>query len=184
MASSSGNIYEYTPGGVQSTFASGLSFPYGLAFNSAGNLFVSSGDGNIYEYTPDGTQSAFASVFPERPVGLAFDSAGDLFVASYFGGGLDGTGNIYEFTPGGAQSAFASGLNFPVGLAFDSADDLFVSDSYNIFEYTPGGVQSTFASSPVGLGFLSFQPESVPEPSMCALSALGLAMLSGFRRRK
>jgi hypothetical protein len=27
-----GNIYEYTPGGVQSTFASGLSYPWGMAF--------------------------------------------------------------------------------------------------------------------------------------------------------
>jgi hypothetical protein len=36
---SSDNIYEYTPGGAQSTFASGLFAPEGLAFNSAGNLF-------------------------------------------------------------------------------------------------------------------------------------------------
>ena len=35
----SGNIYEFTPGGTQSTFASGLNAPDGLAFNSAGNLF-------------------------------------------------------------------------------------------------------------------------------------------------
>jgi glucose/arabinose dehydrogenase len=28
----SGNIYEYTPGGAQTTFASGLSNPAGLAF--------------------------------------------------------------------------------------------------------------------------------------------------------
>ncbi|HMD53486.1 MAG TPA: hypothetical protein VKJ65_02915, partial [Phycisphaerae bacterium] len=32
---SSGNIYEFTPGGAQSTFASGLPSPGGLAFNSA-----------------------------------------------------------------------------------------------------------------------------------------------------
>jgi hypothetical protein len=31
VASSSGTIYEYTPGGVQSTFASGLNEPVGLA---------------------------------------------------------------------------------------------------------------------------------------------------------
>jgi hypothetical protein len=40
-----GNIYEFTPGGTQSTFASGLSLgdvsgPSGLAFNSADDLFV------------------------------------------------------------------------------------------------------------------------------------------------
>jgi glucose/arabinose dehydrogenase len=65
-------IYEITPGGVQSTFASGLDDPEGLAFNSAGDLFEADADsGNIYEFTPDGTQSTFASglAFPR---GLAF----------------------------------------------------------------------------------------------------------------
>src|SRR4029434_320207 len=35
-----GCIYKYTPNGVRSTVASGLSRPRGLAFDSAGNLFV------------------------------------------------------------------------------------------------------------------------------------------------
>ena len=35
----SGNIYEFTPEGVRSTFVSGLAGP-GLAFDTAGNLFV------------------------------------------------------------------------------------------------------------------------------------------------
>jgi sugar lactone lactonase YvrE len=58
----SGHIYEFTPGGVQSTFASGLSTPFGLAFDSAGNLFEADrGSGNIYEFTPGGVRSTFAS---------------------------------------------------------------------------------------------------------------------------
>ena len=35
-----GTINEFTPGGTKSTFASGLVAPEGLAFNSAGDLFV------------------------------------------------------------------------------------------------------------------------------------------------
>ena len=36
--------------------------PVGLAFNSAGDLFVADfGSGNIYEFTPGGAQSTFAS---------------------------------------------------------------------------------------------------------------------------
>jgi hypothetical protein len=62
-----GNIYEFTPGGVQSTFASGVSYPSGMAFDSAGNLFVVeygnglTNNGDILEFAPNGTQSTFAS---------------------------------------------------------------------------------------------------------------------------
>src|SRR5580704_1385639 len=74
-------VTEITPGGTESTFASGLSNPRGLAFNSAGILFVSdNGSGNIYEYTPGGAQSLFASGL-SVPWGLAFNSAGNLFVS-------------------------------------------------------------------------------------------------------
>ena len=108
----SGNIYEFTPNGTRSTFASGLDGPQGLAFNSSGDLFVSAAN-NIYEYTPNGTQSTFASGL-NGPLGLAFDSSGDLLVA-VVGSGF---GSIYEYTPNGTQSTFASGLDGPWGLAF------------------------------------------------------------------
>jgi sugar lactone lactonase YvrE len=59
----SGTIYEYTPGGVQSTF---ITLPAGsingLAFDSAGDLFAAAGAGTIYEVTPGGTESTFASI--------------------------------------------------------------------------------------------------------------------------
>jgi hypothetical protein len=40
-----GCIGEITPDGAQSIFASGLSYPQGLAFNSAGYLFVANASG-------------------------------------------------------------------------------------------------------------------------------------------
>jgi sugar lactone lactonase YvrE len=140
----SGNIYEFTPGGAQSTFASGLGGPFGLAFNSAGDLFVADeSSGDITEITPGGVQNTFASGLFD-PFGLAVNSTGNLFVASPL------TGNIYEFTPGGAQSTFASGLS-PNGLAFNNTGDLFVANGGNsgpgnIIEIAPNGTQSTFAS--------------------------------------
>lgn len=110
-AVSMGAIFEYTPGGTQSTFATSINVPNALAFNSAGNLFVSSGGGSIFEFTPDGTRSTFATG-SNGAEGLAFNSAGILFEASR----LNGT--IYEYTPGGTQSVFASGLTSPDALAF------------------------------------------------------------------
>ena len=140
-----GTIVEITPGGVQSTFASGLSTPEGMAFNSAGDLFVAefgaaNGNyGSIVEITPGGVQSTFASGL-NSPVALAFNSTGDLFVDSY------SSGNILKITPGGVRSTFASGLYYPEGMAFNSAGVLFVTSYSSIYEFTPGGVQSTFAS--------------------------------------
>jgi hypothetical protein len=52
VSSSSGNIYQFTPSGAQSPFASGLSLPN--------------------EFTPDGARSTFASGV-SGPYGLAFE---------------------------------------------------------------------------------------------------------------
>jgi len=145
-------ILKFTPAGTQSPFVSGLSGPFGLAFDSSGNLFEADlGSGTIFEFTPDGTQSAFASGL-NGPIGLAFDSSGNLYEADQF------SGTIFKFTPAGTQSTFASGLSGPVGLAFDSSGNLFEADqgSGTIFKFTPGGIKSTFASGlngPTGLAF-------------------------------
>jgi len=70
-----GNIWEYTPSGTRSLFASGLSYPIGLAFNNAGDLFVANygyyGGNSITEITPNGSQSIFASGL-NGPTALAF----------------------------------------------------------------------------------------------------------------
>src|SRR5437899_1918086 len=70
-----GVVFEFAPDGAQSTFARGLSNPYGLAFDSAGNLFVAdAGSGAIYKFTPYGIRTTFALGL-SYPLGLAFDSA-------------------------------------------------------------------------------------------------------------
>ena len=153
VAAGDGNVYEYTTNGTQSVFASGLGGDEeGLAFDSAGNLFVSdASDSAIYKFTTNGVQSTFASGL-NTPRGLAFDAAGNLYEADA------GSGNIYKFTPDGARSTFASGLGWPMSLAFDSAGNLYEADwdSGNIYEFTTNGVQSTFVSGleePWGLAF-------------------------------
>ena len=83
-----GNIDEFTPNGVRSIFASGLTSPFALAFDSGGNLFVAdggnenAGSGAVYKFTPAGVRTTFALGL-SVPAGLAFDSAGNLFVAEF-----------------------------------------------------------------------------------------------------
>jgi hypothetical protein len=181
------DILEFTPGGVQSIFATDIGGEAeSLAFDCAGNLFVTSKlQQKIYEVTPDGTVNVFATGTGTRGP-LAFDSEGDLFTAL----GSD----LYEFKNyGGFLSTnpilFSSALNNPKALAFDSAGDLFESDlgteSINEFVNNNGRLSSTpvvFASGlhdPWGLAFAL-----APEPSTLGLLAAGTAALLIRRNRK
>ena len=98
-----GHIYKFQPNGVRTTFASGLSYPYALAFDSGGNLFVTGwgngGGGYVYKYTWNGLRTTFARL--DAPLGLAFDSAGNLFVMD------EDSGKIYKYTPNGVRTVFA-----------------------------------------------------------------------------
>ena len=67
------SIVYFTPTRVKSTFATDLTFPRGLAFDSFGNLFVAEANitnGPILKFT-GGVQSTFASS-PGRPEFLTF----------------------------------------------------------------------------------------------------------------
>ena len=137
----SGKIYKFAPDGTQSTFATGLIGPRGLAFDSAGNLFAGDYLGHtIYKFAPDGTRSTFANI--EFPQGLTCDRAGNLFVAAYTNGA------IYKFAPDGTRSTFVSGLVGPIGLAFDSVGNLFEADNSptgaTINKFAPDGYAEHF----------------------------------------
>lgn len=176
------NIYKITRSGVQTTFATGLITPYAMAFNRAGNLFVSDYSADrVYQFTPSGAQSTFFDFGGLTAAGLAVDSGGNVFVGTYYG---MYNGAVNEITPAGMLSTFASGLYYPDGLAFDNAGDLFESNygTDSIYEFTPDGVQTTFASGlqdPIGL---AFQP--VPEPpALALLVVVGATLLARSQRR-
>ena len=100
---------------MRTTFASGLFEPEGLAFDSAGNLFVADG-GGVDKFTPTGLRTTFASGF-KIAFALAFDSQGNLFVAD--GGDPSDyhpvAAAVFKFTPAGLRSTFAG----PIGPGMD-----------------------------------------------------------------
>jgi hypothetical protein len=109
------SIFKFAPDGTRSVFVGPSAFvpdtgPAGLAFDSFGNLFVSTesrmlliGNDTILKFTPQGVRSTFATglTFPR---GLAFDRTGNLFVADVDG---VGSGEILKFTPDGNRSVSA-----------------------------------------------------------------------------
>ena len=127
--------------GPKALLPSDLQLLQGLAFNKAGDLFVSYGNsssGTVTKITPAGVQSTVASGL-DYPEGLAFDSAGDLFEADEF------SGNVYEFATNGTHRAYAFASD-PVGLAFDSAGYLYVASAGDgtIVKASPIAGQSPF----------------------------------------
>jgi DNA-binding beta-propeller fold protein YncE len=176
-----GTIFKLTPDGERIVFGSvpgttGDNEPqpsWGLAFDSAGNLYAADGGAQtIYKFAPDGTRSVFVgpgafdtSVYP---VGLAFDSYGNLFVSTDTLSNFSGNDTILEFNPQGVKiSTFATGLSFPRGLAFDSSGSLFVAEVKqpeanqpgDILKFYPDGTHTVFASFSSGRPeFLTFGP--------------------------
>ncbi len=149
-------VVKLTPGGTSTVFAStGLSYPTGLAFDTAGNLYVASEYGNsILKFTPSGMSTVFANAGLNAPNGLAFDAAGNLYAAN------SGDNTIVKFTPDGVGTVFAStGLSFPVGLAFDAAGNLYAANAGGdtIVKFTPEGVGTVFANAGLdGVNALAF----------------------------
>ena len=146
-----GAIYKFTWDARQSLFAAGLTAPWDVAFDPAGNLYVVDydrsgllGDAAIYKITPNGARTTFASGL-SYPCYLAVDRTGNVFVADY------NHGIIYEYKPTESRTTFAMGLHHPVGMTFNSAGNLFVADNSvgmyqgHIYEYKPNGSRATFA---------------------------------------
>jgi streptogramin lyase len=155
------NVTKFDAGGNPTVFATtGIGIPSGLAFDSAGNLYVANETGNaIRKFSPAGVDLGnFATTGLNGPEGLAFDSAGNLYVANA------GSNTVRRFSPAGVDLGdFATtGLNFPSGLAFDSAGNLYVTNANNtvntVRKFSPSGVDlgnfaTTGLNGPEGLAF-------------------------------
>lgn len=145
-------IEKFTTNGVPSLFATNTVFgaaPFGLAFDSATNLYVAYPNiyTNMVKFSATGSYLFTFAPAAGYIQGIAFDSAGNLYAANASGN------TIEKFSATGADlGTFAdSGLNSPRGLAFDSAGNLYAANSGNnsIEKFSTNGTDlGTFASWP------------------------------------
>jgi len=196
---SSGNVYtsdsgsarviKTTPGGTTTTYAgtgvagySGdggaatsakLDSPYGIAFDSSGNLYIADSNNNrVRKVTTGGTISTVAGTGVagfsgdggaataaklDIPASVAFDASGNMYIAE------QNNDIVRKVTSGGTISTFAgttvagySGdggaatsakLTGPYGVVVDSAGVVYIADTGNnvIRKVTTGGTISTVA---------------------------------------
>jgi sugar lactone lactonase YvrE len=150
------SISQITADGVVTRFATVLPKPFGLAFDSRGNLYAASAQdtNRISLVRSNGAATTFSPLLNYfDATALAFDSRGRLYVASQGGFGVGRIG-----ANGGPIAPFAGGFTNPFGLAFDREDNLYVADWLNgrITKIAPDKTQSIFAtglSQPRGLAF-------------------------------
>lgn len=150
----SGSVQMFSSTGTGLGVFARVTYAIGVAFDQAGNLFVSSADPNGYsiqKFAPDGTGVIFATNGLNAPHGLAIDQDGSLYVAN------KQDSIIEKYTPEGVGSVFADahdGLVQPVDLLFDASGNLFVTNAYggatrngSVEKFTPDGTGTLFADS-------------------------------------
>lgn len=139
-------VFKITPGGVVSSFASGLNGASGNDFDAEGNLFQSSiAGGFVSKISPTGSVSQHASGF-QGPVGVVVGDQGELFVCNC------SNNTISRVSPDGIVSTFAESplMNCPNGIDMDPSGNLYVAsfNSNNLVKISPEGQLSVLATLP------------------------------------
>jgi DNA-binding beta-propeller fold protein YncE len=174
-APGSHKIFEFTPSGVQSIYASGLTQPRGLAFDSIGNLLAAHSPepddieiGKVLKFNLRNHVSTLGSAAKFFCEGLAIDIAGNVYVLANDDTSPTGASTIFKFTPSGERIVFGSLPSQGWGLAFDSGGNLYAAQGPvsfggepTIYKFAPDGTRTIFAGPnafapgeyPVGLAF-------------------------------
>lgn len=174
-----------------------LSAPYGVAVDTAGDLYIADWGNNrirvvsagvINTYAGNGTAfwgdgSLATDALMSSPTGVAADDVGNIYISDTRDNRvrrINAEGVIYTFAGNGVAAykgdggpATEASLYWPAGIALDTSGNLLIADWLNslIRRVTPGGIITTAA----GNGQLGFAPDHVPATSVPLMSPQGVA---------
>jgi uncharacterized protein (TIGR03437 family) len=136
--------------------ASRLNTPYGIAVDTAGNLYIADlGNNRVRKVAADGTITTVPGTDSlVAPRNVALGSDGSLYISEFNGNRVQHlrTDGVLEIIAGTGAAGFggdggpaiAALLSSPAGLAFDSAGNLYIADSGNSrIRKVAGGVMTT-----------------------------------------
>ena len=196
----SGMIYTFAGNGLATfsgdgglAYAAGLNFPWGLAIDGAGNMFIADqvncrvrkvntsgiistiGGTGFASFSGDGGAATAAMI--QYPMGVALDGAGNIYVADngnnrvrkINSSGIISTiagSPVFGFTGDGGPSTDAR-LYLPEGIATDAAGNVYIADLNNkrIRQINTSGIINTIT----GNGTVGFSGDGGP-PTLAAIN--------------
>jgi sugar lactone lactonase YvrE len=170
-----GDVLELPSLGAQTTIASGLTSPYGVAVDAAFNVYVATNDA-VTQYPAGGGQPVPYGTGYSNPQGIAVDAAGAVYVAD------SGNNRIVMVTPGGASQSTLTitGISAPQGVSVDASDDLYVTESNSVIQVNrTQAAQLNFPTTNVG-STSATQTVTVTDAGNAALQVSNLVISANF----
>ncbi len=175
IADVSVGVYKVLPGGSASLWATGMSYPRDVAFNSSGVLYAVGGYNpmSMYSIASNGTATLFAS--QAASAGFACIDFGYLDTAR-----VGGNNTFYDISTAGVVSTFQAGLDVTDVVYAGNGTFYFLAGG-SLYRDVAGNISTlaTGFSNPTSLALVT----AVPEPATTALG-LGLAGLVALAMRR